>query len=399
MIERRVVLEGRAALTVCAKDLRQRVRDKSLYLIGIVAPFVLAGIVGFALGGSESFSVTVAFADEDHTPLTMSLGEILHSRDLRNVVTVRDENSEAAVRQAVEGTKASAGIVVPHGFAQKAQAGRPADLLVIVDPGDQIAGSFASGISESYAASVQAAQVAVGTATALEGGAPGDPAAIGAAAAQQFPQIDFVQSKVTSKLRPIDYFVPGMGIMFLFFAILYGAATIQAERRTHTLARLAATPVSPSAVLAGKLLALLVTGMLVFAVIVVSTRFAFGVPWGDPLAVILLSFATVLTAIGITGVIAVLARSEQQVRSVGTAVVVLLVYAGGSFIGGQLPAFLRIMQQWTPNGLALIGFTDLVVAPGGGSVGTVWPALVYTAGVGIAGIAITFWFGQRAFRQ
>lgn len=389
----------RALLVVAAKDLRQRIRDRSLILIGVIAPFALASIVGLALGSVGGFSTKLAYADADATAMTAPLGAILHSPDLADVVTVDDAADEAAVRQAVESGDASVGLVVPAGFAAAVSSGRAADLLVVVDPNNEISGQFAASVARGFVADVQAGQVAVGTVAVIERGVPGDPAAVAAKAAQDFPRIRFQDDTTSAELRPIDYMAPSMGIFFLFFAILYGAATVQAERRNHTLARLAVAPVSEWTVLAGKLLALFVTGLLIFAIMITSTTLVYGVRWGNPLAVAVLACTTTLTAIGLTGVIAVLARTEEQVRGIGTAVVMLLAIAGGSFFGGQLPQFLRTMQELTPNGLALVGFTRLIVTEGGGSLATVWLAIVYTAAVGVAGIAVTFALGRKAFRS
>lgn len=387
------------ALVVAAKDLRQRIRDRSLLLIGVVAPFALASIVGLALGGAGDFSTTVAFADADKTDLTAPFGEVLRSRALADVVAVEDVKDEADAREAIESGEASVGIVIPAGFTRDVQAGRPADVVVVVDSDSQISAALATGLADDFVARIRAGQVAVGTVAALGGTAPADAGRVSAEAAEQFPQVRLREDRTTAELRPIDYFAPSMGIFFLFFAILYGAATLQAERRHRTLARLAVAPVTETSVLLGKLLALFVTGSLIFAVIILSTALAYGVRWGDPLAVIALAGTTVLAAMGITGVIAVLARTEEQVRSIGTAIVFVLALAGGSFFGGQLPDFLRSLQAWTPNGAALVGFTELIVAPGGGSVATVWPALVFTGAVGLAGLGITFVLGRRAFRS
>lgn len=389
----------RGALVVAAKDLRLRARDRSLYLIGIVAPFVLASIVGLALGSTTEFSATLAFADEDGTGITAPLTAMLESQDLARVVTVRTENDEAAVREAVRNGDADVGLVVPTGFGEGVSAGEQADLLVIEDPDGRISGAFATGIAEGFVANIRAGQVAVGAVSVLEGGAVADPAALASEAARRFPQIDLRAAGRTAELRPIDYFAPAMGILFLFFTVLYGAASIQAERRNRTLARLAVAPVSPNAIVAGKLLALLLTGLLVFSVVIVSTSLVYDVAWGDPVAVAILAFTTVLSAIGLTGLIAVVARTEEQVRGVGTAIVFVLAVAGGSFIGAQLPEFFRQMQQATPNGRALVGFTELILAEGGGSLATVAPAVAFTASVGVIGIGFTFLLGRRAIRS
>ncbi len=390
----------RRAATVALKDLKLRIRDRSLLLIGIVAPLAITAIVGFALGGTSDFSTTLVFADADSTPLSRQLGGILTSKSFRDVADVHTAASEAAGRKDVEEGKASVAVIVPAGFGADVEAGRKATIEVVGDPQAPVSTAVAVGVTQGYLARVQAGQVAVATATALEGDAPIDPAVVAQEAARTLPTVDFRADTVTGQLDAVDYSAPGMGLMFLFFAVLYGAATVQAERRNHTFARLAVSPASPAEVLTGKLAALVVTGILIMVVIVGSGALLYGVPWGDPLAVTALSLSTVLAGVGISSLVAALARSEEQVRSVGSAVIIVLAIAGGQFTaGGNAVPILSTLRAFTPNGQALVGFTDLMVAGGRGGVGTVAVPLAVTAGVGVAGIAFLFARARRVFQS
>lgn len=389
----------RRAVTVALKDLRLRLRDRSLLLIGVVAPLAITAIVGFALGSTSNFSTTIVFADADSTALSRQLGDVLSSKGFRDVADVHRAGSAAAARKDVERGKASVAIVVPAGFGAHVEAGRKAKVDVVGDPQAPVSTAVAVGVVQGYLARVQAGQIAVATATALAHHPPADPAALAESAARTLPAVEFRADTVTGQLDPVDYSAPGMGLMFLFFAVLYGAATVQAERRNHTFARLAVSPASPTEVLAGKLAALVVTGLLIMAVIVGSGALLYDVPWGDPVAVAALSVSTVLAGVGISSLIAALARSEEQVRSVGAAVIIVLAMVGGQFTsGGATVPVLSTLRLFTPNGQALVGFTDLMVAGGRGGLGTVAVPLAVTTVVGVAGIALLLARGRRVFQ-
>jgi ABC-2 type transport system permease protein len=80
-----------AALVVAGKDLRQRLRDRTAYIVGILAPLVLAGLISLAFGRSGiDFHATFAVVDEDGGQLARAfVDDMLGDPGLRQVVTVR----------------------------------------------------------------------------------------------------------------------------------------------------------------------------------------------------------------------------------------------------------------------------------------------------------------------
>ncbi|MDH3397036.1 MAG: ABC transporter permease, partial [Acidimicrobiia bacterium] len=61
-----------AAWTIASKDLKQRLRDRSAYIIGILAPLGLALVFGFVLNplSGYEFNATYAVADLDRGPVS-----------------------------------------------------------------------------------------------------------------------------------------------------------------------------------------------------------------------------------------------------------------------------------------------------------------------------------------
>src|SRR5690348_4336554 len=160
----------RVVLLIAAKDLRQRLRDRSALILGFVAPLAIAALMSFAFSGTASYRTTLAVADEDHGPVAAAFLAMLRGPDLRDVVTVRTEAGARQVRQAVADGTAGAGVVVPVGFSAAAHDGPPVDVRVLADVDDPIAAQVASSIAQSFTAQLSADRLSV--ATALAAGAP-----------------------------------------------------------------------------------------------------------------------------------------------------------------------------------------------------------------------------------
>jgi ABC-2 type transport system permease protein len=382
----------RLAVVIAAKDLRQRLRDRSAILVSIVAPLLLAAIISLAIGGSFTrFRATFALADEDKGPVAAAfVDSVLRSAALAKVVRLRPQTSAAEARRLAR-SDVDAAFVIPPGFSAAVLSGQPARLEVVRSRSGLIGGQLAASLAQGFTARVDAAQLAVRT--ALASGARADPAALsqaaGAAAAAAGASLTDRPSG-GRQLRPAAYFGPGMALFFLFFTVGLGARSLVAERASGTLARLRAAPVAPGVVVAGKVLATFVLGWVSMLTLIVATAVFLGAQWGHPLAVLALVTAAVFAVMGIVMLVMSLARTEAQAGAYGSAVAIVLALVGGSFVPISFaPSILRRITLLTPNGWALRAFTDL--ATGTRSLSTVLTAIlvclgfaVVTGGIGLA---------------
>ncbi|MGA3215542.1 MAG: ABC transporter permease, partial [Acidimicrobiales bacterium] len=60
----------RTALAIARKDMRQRVRDRSAIVVGVIAPVVIAGLMSLAFNGLNSFRFTLVVVELDHGPVS-----------------------------------------------------------------------------------------------------------------------------------------------------------------------------------------------------------------------------------------------------------------------------------------------------------------------------------------
>ena len=347
-------------LVVAAKDLRQRVRDRSLVIMGLVAPLVLAIIISTALGGVvNSFHTTFALYDGDRGPLARAFGQVLASPQLARVARIRTVDS-AAEAVALTRRHVDAAFVIPPGFSAAVTSGQSASVRVIRSRAALLGGEIAVEVASGFTSQVDAASLSVRTALAI-GAHPADVSALVARAAAGLPSVSLRDTSSGGRsLKPAAYFGPAMALFFLFFTVGSGARSLMAERRQGTLARLRASPMSPRVLLAGKALASFCLGLASMLTLVLASSILLGARWGQPLALLGVVVSAVLAMVGITALVVAVARTEDQAMAYSSAAAVVLALLGGNFVPiAQAPVVLRRLALVTPNGWALRAFSDL----------------------------------------
>lgn len=344
---------------VAGKELRQRLRDRSAFIVGFGAPLLLAAIISLAIGSSfTKFHATFAVADEDHGPVAAAFVSALHSPDLARIVSFRAAASAADARQLAR-KDVDAAFVIPAGFSDAVTSGQAATIDVVRNRASLLGGQVGESVAQGFAARVSATQLSVRT--ALASGAVGDAVALVQRAAALPPAVPITDASTAGRpLKPAAYFGPAMALFFVFFTVGLGARSLLAERASGTLARLRAAPISGAAVLTGKALATFAMGLASMVTLLVASAVLLGAHWSHPAAVFVLAAAAVLAAMGVVTLVMSLARTEEQAGAYASAVAIFLALLGGSFVPISFaPALLRKLALLTPNGWALHAFTDL----------------------------------------
>ena len=362
------------SLVIAGKELRQRLRDRSAYIVGLGAPLLLAAIISLAIGGSFTrFHADFAVADEDHGPLAAAFVSTLRAPELARIASFRNATSAADARRLAR-KDVDAAFVIPAGFSDAVTSGRAATIDVIRNRASLLGGQVGESVAQGFAARVSAVQLDVRT--ALASGASADPASLGQRAAALPPAVPISDASTGGRtLKPAAYFGPAMALFFVFFTVGIGARSLLAERGSGTLGRLRAAPISGAAVLIGKALATFAVALASMLTLLVASAVLLGAHWSHPAAVLVLATASVLAAMGIVTLVMSLARTEEQAGALTSAVAILLALLGGSFVPISFaPPVLRKLALITPNGWALHAFTDL--ATGTRTLSTVVTAVI-----------------------
>ncbi len=355
-----------APFLIAGKDLRQRLRDRSAIVVGLVAPLVIAALMSVAFKGADTFHFTLGVVDADHGPVASGLVQALHQEPLDQVVTVRSFTSRQAAVAAVRSNKVQAGLVIPQGFSASVEQAHPRALSTLTSVNNQAAGNIATSVADSFVAQLNADRLSI--ATALGAGATGAQVSqLEALAAHLRIPEQMVQRPVGSQpLKVISYYGPAMAIFFLFFTISYTARSFFVDRTTGMIERMRAAPIRPYEILFGKVLSAFVFGVASLGVIALVTTLVFGANWGNPLAAGAVCVAMVLAVVCLTALVIGLSRTQRQAEGIASAVVFGLALLGGNFVFiSSLPDTMKRIALFTPNGQALRAFTDLSTTGGG----------------------------------
>ena len=366
----------RTTWLIAALGLRRSLRDRSILIQALVAPIVIALVVGAAFGSGFSLNVTIGIADADRSEISTQIAKGLVGSGGDGIAfsAVGDPQS---VEAAVESGSYDAVVVMPAGLGEAVLAGEAAQLDVVGAATDPLATSVAQAVAGGVAAELQTARV---TAVAANQAGVEDVTASIQKAVASPPAITVEQGEVDGTFSVMAYFAPGMAMLFLFFIIGDGARSIVAERKQGTLPRILAAPVSPTSVLLGKTAQVMVVGVLSMTAVWLITWLGFGADWGDPVGVFVVIVAAVTAIAGISLLITGFARTENQADALTTIVALLFAVAGGTFFLGAT-GVLDTMRLFTPNGLALSAFVDLSAAQSG--LAGVMPQVLLLLAIGI----------------
>jgi ABC-2 type transport system permease protein len=375
----------RAAWFITARILRQRVRDRSGIIFAIVTPLALAIAFTFLIPNEFStYHTDIAVVDQDGGQMaTILVDQVFGHLEEADVATIVPTTTVAEAQQAVRDGDVGAAVVIPAGFTDAIQQGQPTDLRIITGE-FVVAGEVARATAARFASDVGAVQLMVATESAATGQPP-DPAVIAAAqsAVQEAGPIAVIDNS-TDRLQAnlATFYGAAMAIMFVFFATQYGALAILSERQTGTLNRLLAAPISQGTVLLGSALAGLVLGGIAMAIVWGATTVLAGASWGPPPLVILLIGAAVVAAMGISMVVATLAKTVNQAGSLNAIVALSMAAVGGVFIPlSQAPDVLVTVSQITPHAWFLRAI-DTLSGPDP-SLAAIAPSLLVLAGMGV----------------
>ena len=360
----------RAAFVIARKDLRQRLRDRSAIVLGLVAPLGIAALMSLAFNGTQNFHFTMGVVDADHGPVAAGLLSVLRGPELRALVTVAPYGSRASAAAAVRDGKAAAALVIPSGFSASVGGDRPLAITTVTSVNDTVAGTITASIASSLVAQLNADRLSV--ATALAAGVPASRRAglEASVAGLSIPEQALQRPLGARQLKTISYYSPGMAIFFLLFTVSFTARSFFVDRTQGMIERIRAAPVRPTEILLGKALSVFVYGLLSLGAIAVITSTAFGADWGDPLAAGLLCLALVIAVVSLTAFVIGMSRTQRQAEGISSIVVFGLALLGGNFVFlATAPTVMRNLALLTPNGWALRGFTDLATV--GGGLGTV----------------------------
>jgi ABC-2 type transport system permease protein len=318
----------RSALLIAQKDFIQAVRNRSFFVLGILAPLAIMTVMDLTMGDalSGSFNPVIHIVDPSSTSDELVAG--LRESGFNNVEL--SESAEAA-RSAVDDGDAAAAIIFPPELIQVFQdPGQGAEIEVVTKPDAEVSAAISRSIAESTAIRYRTLRASM--AVAAQAGQP---------PTGEVPAVDPVVTVSgveagTRILSDATYFAVGMAAFFVFFTAQTGMTTLHNERRDATLARMLASPSPRWAPLAGKALASLAIGLTAFLVLWGLSTLLLGADWGPPLGVLAVALAAMFTAVGLGAMASALTSTSEAAGALSGVITTALAFFGGTFV--QVPA-------------------------------------------------------------
>lgn len=186
--------------------------------------------------------------------------------------------------------------------------------------------------------------------------------------------------------------VPSYTVTFAFFLVLTVGWLFVAERRNGTLVRLRAAPLARWQILLGKLIPCLVVSLFQGFFLLLAGKVVFGMSWGPrPELLIPVVVCTSFAAVGMSMLVAALAKTETQVAVYGTLLVLVLAGVSGSLMPRDLmPEEMRQASLFTPHAWALDAYSQLLASPEP-ETSIVWTACAALSGFGAGFLLLAWW--------
>ncbi|MGB5379549.1 MAG: ABC transporter permease [Acidimicrobiia bacterium] len=355
----------RAALTIAAKDLKERLRDRSAVILAVLVPLGLAFIMNLTLGPitDQAFSTEVAVADADGGAVAQAFSGMLAEIEEGGFIAVSEASDPSAARVMVADDLISTGYLIPDGFSDAVGMNQEAAITVVANPDQPIGAQVGTAIAKGFTGEVNAVRLSVATALAL--GAD-DPEALAAAASAEPAPIVLASGQTEG--RGFDFatfYATGIAVFFLFFTVQFGVLSIIDERENGTMPRLLVAPISKQSILVGKLAASFLMGVASTVVLWIATTLLMGAEWGASIGVLILIIAGVAAAMGLTAAIATFTTTAEQAGAITAFIVVVFGVLGGVFFPvTRVSGAFVVVSRFAPHFWLMDGFQRLSAGEG-----------------------------------
>lgn len=370
------------ALNITKLYLKTTYSERSVLIFQLIMPLVFTFVIGQAIGdmGSGESSTTatwaLAVANEDTGSLGTVLVENLAADPTLEILVV----TAVSLPATIEDEEAEAGLLIPVDFSDELQAGNSLALDFYSDPANvqqvQPVEQAVLGAVSKLTGSVTAATISHSVAEEMGLFAAGvneadyfETAVSTAQTAWQNPPVavqvneDEIAMDSNSIIpQGLNQSSPGMMVMFATFGMMGGAVVLIQERQSGTLRRLVVMPVHKSSILLGKLLGILLTGLVQMTLLIVVAALFFDVPWGNsPVALVLVVLAFALAITSLSMMMAALTKTLAQVNALGTVIVMSISALGGAWWPLDIvPGWMQTIGRFSPMSWAMDGFQDMI---------------------------------------
>ena len=310
------------------KEVTQMLRDRGTLFFALVIPvfeLILFGVIDM-----NAKNIPTVIFDQSHTQESRLLIDQFENTGYLKIIS--EVTSRAALQHAIVTGDAQVGVEIPPDYARKLAAGREVAILVMIDGSDSSVATQALAAANGVVLSHSIRDLIDATG--------------------QRPLLDARPVMMFNPdMRSANLLIPGLiAILLTFSGTILSAFAIVKERERGTLEQLMVTPVSPLAVVVGKLLPYLGLAYIQLVIIILLMRFLFQVPIHGSVPLLMGLAPIYLLALLSVGLIAS-SRAKSQMEAMQRAMAVMLpsvLLSGYVFPLSSLPAPLKVISHILP---------------------------------------------------
>jgi ABC-2 type transport system permease protein len=224
------------------KELRHITRDPLSLIMALAVPVMMLLLFGFALSLDVDRIPTLVY-DQDGTAASRDLAHQFQGSRFFEIQGFVDHYN--AIERGIDRDRILMGVVIPRGYAKNVAAGREAPVQILIDGSDSNTAAIALGYVDSlvqgYALTLRS-----DVQNRKGGGRP------------QPPVDARLRVWYNSSLESKNYVVPGLiAVILMIIAALLTSLTIAREWEMGTMEQVLSTPMRPTEMVLGKMLAYL----------------------------------------------------------------------------------------------------------------------------------------------
>ena len=341
---------------IARKEAIQLRRDVRSLGLAFVLPLVMLILFGYAIT-TDVENIQAAVVDRDHTPASRAFASAFAGSGYFTVKYTPASADE--LEELIDLGKVRVALVIPERFSVDLASGRPAPVELLLDGSDAKTATVARGYADAIARTYSS-NVAIASRT-------------GPAPVQAEGRVWYNET-----LDSRAMIVPGLiAVIMSIISAMLTSLTIAREWERGTMEQLAATPVSRTEVILGKLLPYLVIGLIDVAMALVVGVFVFDVPFRGSLWTFALGSTVFL--IGVLGLGTLLSSSlKSQLlasqASIFATYMPALLFSGFMYTLSNMPVALQWISRIVPARY-YVSLTRGVFLKGNG-LDVLWPAIV-----------------------
>ena len=363
------------------KEFIQVFRDPRMRMVIFVIPCLQVFVIGYAIS-MDVKHVRTALFDLDNSQSSRELAASFARSGYFDVVERIGTDEEATAL--LDRGKVSAVLHIMHGFADDLQAGRTAQLQVLVDGADSntasIVISYASKIAAAYSEKILVERYR---------------RRLGAIELPGRPVLE-TRAWFNENLESRNFFVPGVLVIVVsVVTLLLTSMAVVREREIGTMEQIMVTPITPLEFILGKTVPFVVIGFIDVALVTLIGVFWFEVPIrGNPA---LLFFATglyLMTMLGIGLFISTVSHTQQQAMiSTFFFFFPAMLLSGFAFPIANMPEPVQWLTLFDPLRYFLVIVRAIFLK--GVGMDILWPQML---ALGVMGVSM-LWLASKRFHK